>query len=219
MKKIFILLTVLLLVVSSVFSASAKNAAVIYDGESQKIKLTPGTKYSTTDLFSNFKDIMPGDTLTQKITVKNDASNKVKVKIYIRSLGGRKDSKKFLSQLGLRVSKSKDNDMPYMFLASASKKAQLSEWVCLGTLYSGGKVNLNVILDVPIELDNKYQNEIGYLDWEFKIEEFPIENDDPKAPQTGDMSNPLLYFTIFIVSLSVIVILLISKKRKKNAKV
>ena len=196
-----------------VYAAEGK---VTYDGNAKEFIFEPGSDYSPTDLFHDFKGVMPGDTLTQKITVKNDASNNVKVKIYIRSLGAHEDSKDFLSQLGLKVQKSEDNEMAYMFDAAADETAQLTDWVCLGTLYSGGEVNLDVILDVPVELDNNYQNKVGYLDWEFMVEEFPVEEDDPKHPQTGDTSDIELYLTIMICSLVLIIILSVWRKKKRE---
>ena len=198
MKKLIVLLTVCILALSTVMPVYAADGKVTYSGNAGKFVFEPGSDYSLTDLFPNFKDVMPGDTLTQKITVKNDADNKVKVKIYMRSLGAHEDSVEFLSQLGLKVQKSADNEMAYMFDAAADETAQLTDWVCLGTLYSGGEVNLDVTLSVPVELDNMFQNKIGYLDWEFMIEEFPIEPDDPKPPQTGDNSNLGLWFTLML---------------------
>lgn len=222
MKKIITLFIVCVLVISSVLPVYAADGKVTYSGNAGNFIFEPGSNYSPTDLFPNFKDVMPGDTLTQKITVKNDADNKVKVKIYIRSLGAHEDSVEFLSQLGLKVSKSSDNKMAYMFDAAANETAQLTDWVCLGTLYSGGEVNLDVTLNVPIELDNMFQNKIGYLDWEFMIEEFPVEPDDPKPPQTGDNSNIGLWFALMIASGAMLIILLFWRKRgekEKNAQV
>lgn len=189
MKKIITILITLAVLLSSTVTVFAADGKVTYSGNAGNFVFEPGSEHSLTDLFPNFKGVMPGDTLTQKITVKNDADNKVKVKIYIRSLGAHEDSVEFLSQLGLKVSKSEENKMAYMFDAAANETAQLTDWVCLGTLYSGGEVNLDVTLNVPTSLDNEFQNKIGYLDWEFMIEEFPIEEGDPKPPQTGDNSN------------------------------
>ena len=150
MKKVITLLVVLILSFSSVLPVYATDGKVSYDGNAREFIFEPGSEYSPTDLFPNFKGVMPGDTLTQKITVKNDVSNNVKVKIYIRSLGAHENSAEFLSQLSLKVQKSEDNEMAYMFDAVANETAQLTDWVCLGTLYSGGEVNLDVILDVPL---------------------------------------------------------------------
>ena len=216
MKKIITLLITLVLLLSSTVTVFAADGKVTYSGNAGNFVFEPGSEHSLTDLFPNFKGVMPGDTLTQKITVKNDADNKVKVKIYVRSLGAHKDSVEFLSRLGLKVSKSEENKMAYMFDAAANETAQLTDWVCLGTLYSGGEVNLDVTLNVPVELPNEFQNKIGYLDWEFMIEEFPIEEGDPKPPQTGDNSNMGLWFTIMICSLIMMIILLVWRKKDKE---
>ena len=215
MKKILTILWVCVLLLSSMPVAAAEGN-VTYAGKSKDFIFAPGSDYSPTDLFPNFKDVMPGDSLTQPITVKNDASNKVKVKIYMRSLGAHEDSQEFLSQLHLRVEKSENNTMAYMFDAAASETAQLTDWVLLGTLYSGGEVNLNVILDVPVELDNMFQQKIGYLDWEFMIEEYPIEPTDPQPPYTGDDFQIWIWVGLMAVSLTAIVILILLGKRRKK---
>jgi len=209
-------LLVLALLLSCVMPAMAAEGNVTYSGDAGEFIFAPGSEYSPTDLFPNFKDVMPGDSITQPITVKNDASNKVKIKIYMRSLGAHADSTEFLSQLRLRVEKSDENTMAYMFDAAASETAQLTDWVCLGTLYSGGEVNLNVILDVPVELDNAYQQQIGYLDWEFKIEEYGIESADPEPPKTGDDSRIFLWAGLMGTSAIMLILLLFLPRRKKK---
>jgi hypothetical protein len=217
MKKLFVFILVFITMISSVLPVYAAEGQVTYQGDAGKFIFEPGSKHSLTDLFPDFKDVMPGDSLTQRITVRNAASNKVKVKIYIRSLGAQEGSEDFLSQLKLSVMKSADNKMEYMFEAYANETAQLTDWVCLGMLYSGGVVNLDVVLDVPVELSNEYQDQIGYLDWEFKVEEFPVEPDDPVSPDTSDESNVGLWVTISISSVVlIIIILLIGRRRDKE---
>lgn len=216
MKRLITLFVVLIVALSSVLTVYAADGKVTYSGNAGNFVFEPGSDHSLTDLFPNFKDVMPGDTLTQQITVKNNADNKVKVKIYIRSLGANEDSVDFLSQLGLKVGKSEENKMAYMFDAKANETAQLTDWVCLGTLYSGGEVNLEVTLTVPVELDNEFQNDVGYLDWEFMVEEFPIEEGDPKPPQTGDNSHMGLWFALMLSSLTMLIILLFWRKKDKE---
>lgn len=217
MKRLITIVVILAVFLSSALPASAADGKVTYNGNAGKCIFEPGTEHSLTDLFPNFKGVMPGDTLTQKITVKNDANDKVKVKIYIRSLGAHEDSKEFLSKLGLRVQKSEENQMAYMFDAAASETAQLTDWVYLGMLYSGGEVNLDVTLNVPVELDNAFQNKIGYLDWEFRIEEFPSESGDPQPPQTGDTTPVGLWSGGLAVSAAIIIVLLLAKKKEDKA--
>ena len=217
MKRIACALIALLLVLTGALPALAENGQVTYEGPAGDFVFAPGSEYSLTDLFPNFKDVMPGDSLTQKITVKNDASNQVKVKIYMRSLGAHPDSVDFLSQLRLRVAVAEGNDMAYMFDAAADQTAQLTDWICLGTLYSGGVVDLDVTLDVPTTLTNEYSQQIGYLDWQFMVEEFPIEKTDPTPPKTGDASDLLPWAIALVAAAALFVVLLVFKRRKQVA--
>jgi hypothetical protein len=214
MKKIMATVAVLLVMLLSALPVYAEEGRVTYSGLAGEFIFAPGSEYSPTDLFPDFKDVMPGDTLTQRITVKNDATKEVKVKIYLRSLGANADSEAFLSQLGLRVKVSEENETPYMFDATAAETAQLTDWVCLGTLYSGGEVNLDVTLTVPVELDNEFQEQVGYLTWEFKIEELPVDPDDPVVPPTGDGMSTILYTAA--VAGALLVLLLVMARRKKT---
>ncbi len=216
MRRLLTMLAAFVVVLSAVIPAYAADSRVTYNGNAGQFIFEMGSEQSPTDLFADFKGVMPGDTLTQKITVKNDADNKVKVKIYLRSLGAQEGSAEFLSQLGLKVQKSEDNEMAYMFDATAEQTAGLTDWVCLGTLYSGGEVNLDVLLDVPTELNNEYQEQSGYLDWEFKVEELPVDPDDPKPPQTSDSSNIGRWLAVMLGSFAVMLVLLIYRKRNKD---
>lgn len=218
MKKIFALLICSVILFSSALTAFAADGKVSYSGNAGDFIFEPGSEHSLSDLFPNFKGVMPGDSLTQMITVKNNADDKVKVNIYIRSLGAHEDSVEFLSQLDLKVKTSEQNEMAYMFDAAANESAQLSDWVLLGTLYSGGEVNLDVTLDVPTELPNRFQNAIGYLDWEFMVEEFPVEPEDPEPPQTGDDFNIVFWASMLFASITVIFFILLFLKKKNNKK-
>lgn len=216
MKKCLNLLLACMILLSCAMPAFAEDGNVRYSGDAGSFIFAPGSEYSPTDLFPNFKDVMPGDSLTQAITFRNDASNKVKIKVYMRALGAHADSVEFLSQLRLRVEKSEENTMAYMFDAAAHETAQLGDWVLLGTLYSGGEVNLNVILDVPVELDNMFQQMIGYLDWEFRIEEYEIDPEDPEPPDTGDESGLLLWAGVMGMSVLVLLLLLLTRKQEEK---
>lgn len=218
MRKMLSALLALWLVLFAILPVSAADGKVTYDGNAGEFVFAPGSDHSLTDLFPNFKGVMPGDSLTQTITVKNDAAHEVKVKIYLRSLGAHEDSTEFLSQLGLQVKPSAENEMAYMFDATAAETAGLTDWVCLGTLYAGGEVNLDVTLTVPTDLDNTFQEKIGYLDWQFMVEEFPVEPDDPKPPQTGEQSRWGLWLGVMGAALVLILVLLLWRKKDKEEK-
>ena len=209
MRRMFLWAVALVMVLSAMPAANAAVGTVTYSGDSGKFIFAPGSSHSPTDLFPYLKDVMPGDTITQYISVKNNASNRVKVKLYIRALGAHKDSEEFLSQLQLTVTNSTGT---VMFDAPASSTKGLTDWTYLGTLYSGGKADLAVVLKVPVELDNRFQDAVGYLDWSFYAEELPVSPSDPPA-QTGDRILP--YIITFALSGAAIAVLLILEKKKR----
>ena len=190
---------------------SAQDGNVTYDGNAKDFIFAPGSEYSPTDLFADFKNLMPGDSVSQKITIDNDISKEVKIKIYMKSLGADQQSQEFLSQLSLTVVQDGKTNL---FDAPASETAQLTDWVYLGTLYSGGKIDLDVTVSVPITLGNDFQDAVGKLTWEFMVEELPVETTDPRP--TGDNSNIYVAMTVMSVSAAALTVVLALKKKKEQ---
>jgi len=189
-------------------TALAADSSVTYSGNSGSFIFAPGSSESPTDLFPDFRGVMPGDTLTEQIVVKNNANNKVDVKIYMRALGA-VENEKFLKELTLTV---KQGDK-VLFDGTADETDGLTNWQPLGTFKSGSKTTLDVTLNVPIELNGEdFEGQTGKLQWEFRVEEYPIK----EGPQTGDETPLALYGGLAALCAVGIVLLLVTKRKKRN---
>lgn len=222
MKKVFSLLLSLMLVFSLTIPAFAAEGEVTYRGKS-KILITPATtEWTSTDLFGNFKDVMPGDNLVEEFKITNAAIDCDYVKVYMQAIPhdasnplspsvARHETiatmEDFLSQLRMQVYSGKER----IYSASPNRTAQLTEPVYLGTLRTWKSMELEVQLEVPIELGNEYANRVGEVDWVITFEAY----DDPtENPKTGDYI--MMAVAVMAVSAAALIVLFIFKKKKKK---
>ena len=74
MKKLLSLVMVIAALAALTVPALAADAVVSRQGINGLVIETTGSGYTDTDLFGNFKNVMPGDELTENITIKNNVS-------------------------------------------------------------------------------------------------------------------------------------------------
>ena len=202
----------LLVVAVGAWSVCA-DSTVSYDSAARSLVFAPGSDHAPTDLFDSFKGLMPGDIRTQTVTVRNTAADG-KAKLYLRSLGARPDSRALLSRLQLCV---RPRGSIPLFEAPADQTAGLTDWVCLGTIYAGGSIDLDLTLRVSGDIGNDFQDAVGYLDWQFRAEELPAAPEDPAAPKTGERDGWRPY-AVLLGIWSVLVLCLLAVKRRQKQK-
>ena len=221
-KRISSLLLSMVLILSLSVTAFAATSYVEYSGHNI-FGFGPGSEYTETDLFDNFKDVMPGDVRTETITVSNTARCCDFIKVYMRAVAHNEQTNPlsqkvdetesvasmsdFLSQLSMRVW---DGDK-LIYEASPDELDGLRSNVYLGTLRRNQSLELRVELVVPADLGNEYSYRVGEVDWVFVIEEFDDSN--PDVPKTGDESHVLLYATLMGISLMGLVLLLCFRRK------
>lgn len=226
MRALFSLVLTLVLVVALAAPAFAATASITYKGQKDQFVFDPST-----DLFRNFKGVMPGDTLEQSITFTNKSTDSNYVKLYVRAVAHDtsnpltkpvKDNENipsmedFLSQLDMEVYCGKKQ----IFKASPDELGGMKNKVLLGTFKKNASATLTVKLNVPIELGNEYANRMGEVDWIFTVEAFkgtPSTSDD-RLIQTGQLNWPILALgaggLVFLILGGTMVL---SRKKRKNA--
>ena len=183
-KAITSLVLMLLVVMSMSATAFAASPSITFEGFSKGFDFQPGSEYTETDLFGSFKNVMPGDTVAETITFTNSATDCDFVNLYMRAeahdetdnpLSPKVAEKEnvatmteFLSKLSMKVW----NGTELIYDASPDQLDGLKSNKFLGTFRTGETATLKVELSVPIELDNKYANRVGEVDWIFHVEAY-----------------------------------------------
>lgn len=210
------------------FSNTTEDSNVTYQYGTDAFIVLP----ESNDLFGNFKGVMPGDTRTQTITVKNE--NETAVNIWLYALpadisdfedadGATAEHQKVLSddlvqKLTVKIVNAKTGKTLYegklvgkddiYNMQSAENALYLGEFV------KGDMTDLEVTLAVPAELDNAYADSIAKIRWIFVASSEP---DEPPPPLTGQDITP--YFIlggVVLASLILVIILVILGKKKKK---
>ena len=220
-------LVMMLVLLLGIGAPAYADGIVSYQGGAEKFVFLPGSSYTDTDLFDGFKNVMPGDTLTQTVEVRNRFLSTGSVRIYLRAVAHDEQTNPlseavaasgetvatmsdFLSQLHMEVWQGDS----CIFTGSPDELDGLKNNVLLGTVARFKSTTLTIKLEVPAELGNEYANRVGEVDWVFTAEEL-----DPQGnPKTGDTSNLTLWIVVMVVCLVAIAVVafLVLKKKRQN---
>ena len=139
-----------------------------------------GSEYP--DLFTDLKNLMPGDSRTQKIKVTASSLEGGTANMYLR-VDKESENKEYIDLLtreGVTLTVSKDGKE----IASGD----LEKGVFLGKLEGRDALNLDVTFNLPLEAGNDLQNKVGTVDWVFTAEYIPapiiiIPPENPPIPE------------------------------------
>ena len=189
----------LLLVMSFATTAFAADSSITFTGFSSGFEFQPGSEYTETDLFQNFKNVMPGDTVTETITFTNSAADCDFVNLYMRAeahdetenpltyseafenadgkdqaniSGQRDETVATMTEFLSKLSMKVWNGTELIYDASPDQLDGLKSNKLLGTFRTGETATLKVELTVPIDLGNEYANRVGEVDWIFHVEAY-----------------------------------------------
>jgi len=212
MKKARILFSLVLAVLMLSVSVCAFASEMVFWNHDELMYITPGTAYHTTDLFENFKDVMPGDMRTQVITIENIADDYKHVSVFLRAVahdegenpleysepyenldgkdqanvaGSRDETVATMRDFLHQLSMRVYSGEELIFEAQADELNGLEEGIKIADLHEKETAVLTVELIVPIEMGNEYANRVGEVNWIFTTQAYQQLKPtfpDPTAP-------------------------------------
>lgn len=220
-KKIGLFICCVLLLFSGIELTLAFTAlpAVRYDGKEKQLAIlnTQGT-----DLFREFKALVPGDTVTQSILLQFENISR-KTDLYMRA--ETPDNSELPENIRLKVYVAdrliSDSDL--------NSQDALKEKVLLYEFSQSEEVEIKAVLEVPAEIGNEISDRRKELRWIFYVQEEDNREEDPKsddtagfdtiieaaAPETGDPNRLVGYLFIHMCSMIGVFLILFRKRTQK----
>lgn len=219
----------------ALWGVSARSLGVAYeapetDGSATQVIFKKDRKFSFqadgTDLFTSFKNLLPGCSRTQSIKFRNDSSEAVE--IFLRAEAAKQDQmsdaqlklvEQLLSEYAEITVKAGDAaiykgtvDGNLNGLGGGTMKNDIS----LGMFKAGEGKHLTVTLSLSPEMDNGYQELIGKVDWIFtaKGEDAAqgYETIGRIGPKTGDENH--IIWSVSLLTGSILLIVVSARLRK-----
>ncbi len=176
--------------------ADSGDSAIKFEGGAEAYIFLEDSDWTDSDLFGNFKNLMPGDHVVQEISVGNISAEFDYANIYMKvlphdetenplsPLPGQMETlvtmTDFLDQLSMKIY----NAGELIYDASPNEAADLQDYILLGSFKPGESTTVTVELTVPAELGNEYAYRVGEVDWTFYAE--GIVNGQPVPVRPSD---------------------------------
>lgn len=181
-KKVIILLLVFCIGLTFAQTAFADGSSVLTVNDLKgNVTVSPGTGFTESDLFSSFKNLIPGDEKTENIQVLNKCRECDAVRVFLETIPhnstdnplspnvAEKETissmEDFLSQLTLKIW------VRDVQVFSGKANEALKSPVPLGLIPKNDSADIRVTVEVPKELGNEYADRIGEIDWKFTFED------------------------------------------------
>lgn len=172
------------------------SSTVYYDGNKKEFSLV---NVENTDLFTNLKEMMPGDIKEQEILFKLENIKK-NTKLFLKINNDEKQE--IFKYINMKI---------YINNVELRKN---NEYIELGTFLEDSETMLKVVVEVPREVGNDIQGLQQEISWRIFVQE---ENSElVEVPKTYDSSNLLFYIIIMIISFIIIIYCVVSLRKNKN---
>lgn len=166
------------------------------------------------DFFAKLGHVVPGDSITQEVTINNKTSDEVEYFVSTNKSDGLSDKEiELLKKLELVIK----NDNTTIYKGSVYPLDKVS----IGKYKSKALTNVKFTITVPSELGNEYSALNTAMNWRFTISgKDKVIPDEPKkevpSPQTGDTMVQFAFILFFTSAIGLMIIVYAEKRYKKN---
>lgn len=193
MKRLFTRILVCAAVAALLLSGLAVNAAPLVS-EVELNSTGDIVSVPTSNLFQNFKGLMPSMEVSQLIKITNNYSKTVKIYLKVEAADTMEPTaaaqlEGLLDELHLKLTLKKPNSQTtdVIFNEKASGTTD-GKRILLGTYAKHSSGSITATVSVPSTLDNKYMNTEGEIVWIFSCEEVVSNDDDDDDDDDEDSS-------------------------------
>ena len=176
---------------------SEGKSEIIYENNAERyIQLENG-------FFDNLGELLPGDHLTDKITIYNSSNNRIKYYLSIDKNSLSDEEIALLDHVHLVIKNGQGNILKEGKITDIQK-------LLLGTYNHGDQEDISFDLSIPPDLDNEYSKIATKIVWIFSVDE------ESNNPNTWDLKYDLS-ITLFLFSAAgLIIVMFLAKQEEDN---
>ena len=176
------------------------------DGKSEIIYENNADKYIDIGdgFFNNLGGLLPGDNITDQVTINNNSNNKIRYHLSIDKKNLTDEETDLLKNVNITIKNSKGEELYNGKLTEVNN-------LLLGIFNSGSNGIITFTISIPSNLDNEYSKIATKIIWVFSVE----EEKSGINPETWDLRFDWS-ITLFVFSALGLLIVMILEKREKN---
>ena len=176
---------------------SEGKSEIIYENNAERyIQLENG-------FFDNLGELLPGDSLTDKITIYNSSNNRIKYYLSIDKNSLSDEEIALLDHVHLVIKNGQGN------IIKEGKLTDIQKFL-IGTYNHGDREDITFDLSIPPDLDNNFSKIATKIVWIFSVDE------ESNNPNTWDLKYDLS-ITLFLFSAAgLIIVMFLAKQEEDN---
>ena len=184
-----------------------KSYSIDTEGKSEIIYENNADKYINIGdgFFNNLGGLLPGDNVTDQITIDNNSSNKIEYFLSVDTKNLTQEEIDLLENVDIIINNSKSKQL------YKGKLLRINNML-LGTYNSGENETITFTISIPSNLDNEYSKIATKIIWIFSVK----EENNSLNPKTWDLKFDLSITLFLFSALGLLIVMILEKIEKEN---